>query len=161
MMRLDTLRALLARSAGQDEDDRVMVCVFNPGSVGPTPAVHVSRVQAGFDWDRGRLLIYPDTPLTALTPEQVEAILESVRKGQSWHSYQAVKAMHEKLKASRADNRKLRKAIDAVLMGTRVDKDGNRDTDGLLAAIVSEAGEPDLRRWQKVLQEALGAGEEV
>lgn len=75
------------------------IVVQSQGSVGGTPSVAVSNVQAGFDWDSGKLLIYPEQVLTALTPEDIAAIRESVSRGQSWHAYQQYKKQAERIKA--------------------------------------------------------------
>ncbi|WP_244576786.1 ead/Ea22-like family protein [Escherichia coli] len=54
-------------------------------------------MHAGFDWDSGKVLIFPAQPLTTLTPEQITDITDSVRKGQSWHAYQEYKKHKEQL----------------------------------------------------------------
>lgn len=77
---------------------RLAVKIFSPGSIGGTPHAAVTHITGGIDFDSNLMLITPDTPLTALSPEDVAAIRESVRKGQSWHSYQAYKAMDTKVK---------------------------------------------------------------
>lgn len=79
------------------EQATLQVEVFRPGSIGGTPRVAVVGMQAGFDWDRGAMLLKPAQPLTALTPEQVKDIQESARKGQSWHAYQAQKKLRERI----------------------------------------------------------------
>ncbi|EKF0449711.1 hypothetical protein OX161_003251, partial [Escherichia coli] len=71
--------------------------VHSPGSIGSTPSVEVQSIHAGFDWDSGKVLIFPAQPLTTLTPEQVADITDSVRKGQSWHAYQEYKKHKEQL----------------------------------------------------------------
>jgi hypothetical protein len=70
---------------------KLVIAIQSQGSMGGTPCVEVGNVQAGFDWDSGKLMIYPATPLTTLTTEDVAAIRESVSKGQSWHAYEAYK----------------------------------------------------------------------
>jgi hypothetical protein len=70
---------------------RLVVEVYSPGSVGGTPCVPVKALEAGFDWDSGKIILSTDQPLTTLSSEQAAAILESVRKGQSWHAYQREK----------------------------------------------------------------------
>lgn len=93
--------AFIPRDGAIDERDaehEVRIVVHAPGSIGGTPSVSLSErgVQVGFDWDHGKLLLYPEVPLTRLTPEDVAAIHESVKKGQSWHAYQAHKKTKEK-----------------------------------------------------------------
>lgn len=79
------------------------IVVQSQGSVGSTPSVAVSSVQAGFDWDSGKFLIYPEQALTALTPDDVAAIRDSVRRGGSWHAYQQYKKQAERIKALEAE----------------------------------------------------------
>ncbi|HCN2348634.1 TPA: hypothetical protein N6Q31_002349, partial [Escherichia coli] len=73
------------------------IVVHSPGSIGSTPSVEVQSIHAGFDWDSGKVLIFPSQPLTTLTPEQITDITDSVRKGQSWHAYQEYKKHQEQL----------------------------------------------------------------
>ncbi len=69
-------------------DAVLSVEVYAPGTVGGSPTVPVISVDLGFDWSDGKLIIRPEKQLTQLSPEQVDAILESVRKGNSWHAYE-------------------------------------------------------------------------
>ncbi|MDT3718484.1 hypothetical protein [Pseudomonas oryzihabitans] len=97
----DIFEAFIPRNGAIDErdaDHEVRIVVHAPGSIGGTPSVPLSNrgIQVGFDWDHGKLLLYPEVPLTRLTPEDVAAIHESVKKGQSWHAYQAHKKTKEK-----------------------------------------------------------------
>lgn len=75
----------------QRRDPEITIVVHSPGSIGPSPSVEVEAIHAGFDWDAGQVMIYPAQPLTTLTPEQVADITTSVRKGQSWHAFEAYK----------------------------------------------------------------------
>ena len=85
-------------TAGSGRDSMTLsVMVFNPGTVGGTPRVPVVGMTAGFDWDRGALLLQPEKPLTTLTPQQLSDISESVRKGQSWHAYEAQKKLRDRI----------------------------------------------------------------
>lgn len=97
----DIFEAFIPRDGAIDErdaDHEVRIVVHAPGSLGGTPSVGLSGrgIQVGFDWDHGKLLLNPEVPLTRLTPEDVAAIHESVKKGQSWHAYQAHKKTKEK-----------------------------------------------------------------
>ena len=96
-MKLSTLMARLQRIAAAGSDPDVMVSVQSQGELrGPTPAVGIIGAHAGFDWDSGRVLLTPAQPVVALTPEQVEAIVKSVRSGQSWHAYQTYKTLRQR-----------------------------------------------------------------
>lgn len=84
-------------------DCEVRIVVQSQGSVGGTPSVAVSRVEAGFDWDNNKFLIYPKQALTTLEQDDIAAIHESVRKGGSWHAYQQYKKQAERIKALEAE----------------------------------------------------------
>lgn len=81
----------------------LQVEVFQPGSIGGTPRVPITAMQAGFDWDNGAMLLKPEKRLTVLTPEQVAAIERSARKGQSWHAYEAQKRLRERIRELEAE----------------------------------------------------------
>lgn len=110
-MKLSQLKAYLDRLEGalcrHPEEVEVVIAIHQPGTLGGTPGVELTSVSLGSDWDRNRLILRGEVPLTSLNAEQVEAILASVRGGQSWHAYQA--------------QQKLRDAIyeltDAILVG--------------------------------------------
>ena len=87
----ELITAIWANRLNQRRDPEVTIIIHSPGSVGVTPAVEVESIEAGFDCNAGQVLIYPAQPLTTLTPDQVADITTSVRKGQSWHAYEAYK----------------------------------------------------------------------
>lgn len=71
--------------------------IQSEGGLGGTPAVPVTGIHAGFDWDSGKVLISTERALTGLSAEDVEAIRTSVRQGSSWHAYQANKQLRERI----------------------------------------------------------------
>lgn len=83
------------KQAGQNENWSLHVKVLAPGLVGGTPCVEVTGLNAGFDWDKGKLILDTKTPLTRLSSEDVSAIHNSARQGQSWHAYQAYECRAE------------------------------------------------------------------
>lgn len=91
------LNRILSNNHSHRRDMDVTIVVHSPGSIGSTPSVEVQSIHAGFDWDSGKVLIFPAQPLTTLTPAQVADITDSVRKGQSWHAYQEYKKHKEQL----------------------------------------------------------------
>lgn len=93
----ELVNRILSNKHSQRRDMDVTIVVHSLGRIGSTPSVEVQSIQAGFDWDAGQVMIFPAQPLTALTPEQVDDITESVRKGQSWHAYQEYKNHKEQL----------------------------------------------------------------
>lgn len=99
----------------QRRDPDITILVHSPGSIGPSPSVEVEAIHAGFDWDAGQVMIYPAQPLTTLTPEQVADITESVRKGQSWHAYQAYKKHKAQLENAALEHAKVAGQRDKLL----------------------------------------------
>lgn len=99
----------------QRRDPEITILVHSPGSIGPSPSVEVEAIHAGFDWDAGQVMIYPVRPLTALTPEQVAEISESVRKGQSWHAYEAYKKHKAQLENAALEHAKVAGQRDKLL----------------------------------------------
>ncbi|EGZ5232724.1 hypothetical protein CGE18_003279 [Escherichia coli] len=87
----ELVNRILSNNHSHRRDMDVTIVVHSPGSIGSTPSVEVQSIHAGFDWDSGKVLIFPAQPLTTLTPEQITDITDSVRKGQSWHAYQEYK----------------------------------------------------------------------
>ncbi|HGZ2332804.1 TPA: ead/Ea22-like family protein [Shigella boydii] len=93
----ELVNRILSNNHSHRRDMDVTIVVHSPGSIGSTPSVEVQSIHAGFDWDSGKVLIFPAQPLTTLTPEQMTDITDSVRKGQSWHAYQEYKKHKEQL----------------------------------------------------------------
>ncbi|MDI0917277.1 hypothetical protein NEL56_22850 [Escherichia coli] len=93
----ELVNRILSNNHSHRRDMDVTIVVHSPGSIGSTPSVEVQSIHAGFDWDSGKVLIFPAQPLTTLTPEQITDITDSVRKDQSWHAYQEYKKHKEQL----------------------------------------------------------------
>ncbi|MCN0149315.1 hypothetical protein M5F98_18865, partial [Salmonella enterica] len=114
----ELVNRILSNNHSHRRDMDVTIVVHSPGSIGSTPSVEVQSIHAGFDWDSGKVLIFPSQPLTTLTPEQITDITDSVRKGQSWHAYQEYKKHQEQLE-------KLSIELDAAKQRI-AELDGNR-----------------------------------
>lgn len=114
----ELVNRILSSNHSHRRDMDVTIVVHSPGSIGSTPSVEVQSIHAGFDWDSGKVLIFPSQPLTTLTPEQITDITDSVRKGQSWHAYQEYKKHQEQLE-------KLSIELDAAKQRI-AELDGNR-----------------------------------
>lgn len=118
-MNFDTFALDVARISNANEmqhrEHTVGIEVYRPGSIGGTPSVAVSAVYKGFDWDNGRVIICPEVPLTELTPEQVADITASVRKGQSWHAYEAYKKHKAQLENAALEHAKVAAQRDELL----------------------------------------------
>ncbi|HEI4684061.1 TPA: hypothetical protein SI942_003094 [Escherichia coli] len=114
----ELVNRILSNNHSHRRDMDVTIVVHSPGSIGSTPSVEVQSIHAGFDWDSGKVLIFPSQPLATLTPEQITDITDSVRKGQSWHAYQEYKKHQEQLE-------KLSIELDAAKQRI-AELDGNR-----------------------------------
>lgn len=82
---------------------RLVVKVFQPCSIGGSPCVEVERINIGFDWDAGKVLVETQTPLTALCAGDVAAIHKSAKEGQSWHAYQQYEKHAAQVKILKAE----------------------------------------------------------
>ena len=87
---------------------RLTIRKCNPGGLTAHQTVDVKGIHPGIDWEGSQVVIEPVRPLTELTPEQVEAVMQSVRMGSSWHAY-------EREKKYRAKFKELADAVEAVL----------------------------------------------
>ena len=118
-MKFSKLSELVARlwsnPLTQRRDPDITILVHSPGSIGPSPSVEVEAIHAGFDWDAGQVMICPAQPLTTLTPEQVADITESVRKGQSWHAYEAYNKHKAQLENAALEHAKVAGQRDKLL----------------------------------------------
>lgn len=136
----------------QRRDPELTIRVHRPGSLGPTPSVEVEDIYAGFDWDAGQVMIYPKHPLTMLTPEQVTAIEESVRKGQSWHAYEAYKKHKADMENAALEYAKIALQRDELLAAL----EGLFQIGQVFAsAIEASDHETDFERWAVSAREAI------
>lgn len=121
-MELDKALEILNHPSIERENSRrpmkLVVQVLKPGSLGGTPCVDVSAINAGFDWDKGKLILTTEKPLTALSPEDVEAIRKSAAAGQSWHAYQTHLAHKKQIEGLQAFAKEM---IEAALAGGDMD----------------------------------------
>lgn len=118
-MRFSKFTELVTRiwssSTTQRRDSEITISIHSPGSIGASPSVAVEAIHPGFDWDAGQVMIYPAQPLTTLTPEQVNDITESVRKGQSSHAYEAYKKHKAQLENAALEHAKVAGQRDELL----------------------------------------------
>lgn len=72
-MKLSELKVLIDRWIERDPDAELHIKVFRE-SVGQTATVKVKGFYQGFDWDQGRILIYPETDLREISQDEKEKI---------------------------------------------------------------------------------------
>lgn len=97
-----------AQAAQGSRDFRLTVRKHNPGGLTAHQTTDVQAMYVGFDWQAGQIILEPARPLTELTAEQVEAIVQSVRDGNSWHAYQRDKRLRDEISELKEELKALR-----------------------------------------------------
>lgn len=111
MNRSEIHTALRPRPEQPGLDQTVVIEIFKPGTVGPTPVVGIKHIHYGIDWNHGKILLEPDIHLTTLTSEEVAAITESAAGGTSWHALQLHRRTMDKLMAAQREIDILRREV--------------------------------------------------
>ena len=65
------------------DDDEVVIEIYKHGSIGATPSVDVKSVNAGFDWNNGKLFITPKVALKKADfdyEEQIKILTKEIGK---------------------------------------------------------------------------------
>jgi hypothetical protein len=102
-----------AQKVHPGQEWRLTVAINNPGGLSAHQTVEVEAMYSGFDWTAGQIIVRPTQPVSMLTPEQVAAVVESVRKGNSWHAYQRDRKSHARIKELEEELRGLRASLAA------------------------------------------------
>lgn len=84
-------------------DTRVGIVVQTVGSIGGTPTVDIKSIYAGFDWDNGKLLIYPEKDLRTIEADELLALRKANEK-EGWVEYEN--------RGLKAEVKRLRKQLD-------------------------------------------------
>lgn len=84
----------LIESLGRASDRRSVRQIAIPvtcahATIGASPCVPVVSATMGMDWDQGTLFIHPQSPVTLLTPEDLENMKQARKEGQSWAMHKA------------------------------------------------------------------------
>lgn len=103
-MNATQLAEIILRASTRKLDDEVrIVAQARAPTMGPRYTVGLLAAGYGIDWENGTFELVPATPLTVLTPGELEEIHKSMAKGQSWHAYQAWKKQDDRIKALEAE----------------------------------------------------------
>ncbi len=87
----------LRRNQHAPEDITVSIVVKTAGSIGGTPCVGVKSMQTGFDWDNGKLMIYPEKDLRSIEADELERLRKASDK-EGWAQYENVNLKRENKK---------------------------------------------------------------
>lgn len=81
------------------QDIQVGIVVKTAGSAGATPTVNIKSISLGFDWDNGKLLVFPEKDLRLIEADELAALRKENTK-QGWAEYENrnLKAEVSKLK---------------------------------------------------------------
>lgn len=104
-MKLKELRDILAARDFWDDDLEVVIPVKVAGSVAAQPCVKLKNLHAGFDWDKGKLFLYPEVELRECDRNELKAIQKRL-DDIGWDMYE-----NRNLKA---ENKKLKKQIQEL-----------------------------------------------
>lgn len=88
---------LLNFAEHDNRERRLTVRIHSPGGIGGTPTVDVTGIHNGIGMDLNKIVLHTDHPLTKLTPEQLDAVTESVRLGQSWHALEQYRELRGRM----------------------------------------------------------------
>ena len=87
----------LFESSRDDLEVRIVVKVA--GSVAAQPTVGIKSIHSGFDWDAGKLLIYPEVDLRECNRDELKAIQKRLDDiGWDMYENRNLKAENKKLK---------------------------------------------------------------
>lgn len=81
------------------ENLKVCIKVERAGVVGSSPTVEVKNVSAGFDWDNGKLIIYPESLLREVDRDELDMINKKMKEaGWNYYEFSNLKRENVKLK---------------------------------------------------------------
>jgi hypothetical protein len=85
---VDWLYETQGRSMHQlPESITVGIVIKTVGTAGGTPVVGVKNIHAGFDWDNGKLLIYPESDVREIKADELLALRKANEK-EGWAQYE-------------------------------------------------------------------------
>lgn len=127
-MEANQLVELLNRTiemSGRGRSLKVVVRVNrSQATIGGTPRVEITGLNAGIDWDSGALFLHADEELTALTAEELADVRKHAQLGQSRETYD----LYRRCKALELEVKTLKEQLDVASTphqtGTDPDTDG-------------------------------------
>ena len=69
------------------ESITVGIVIKTVGTAGGTPVVGVKNIHAGFDWDNGKLLIYPESDVREIKADELLTLRKANEK-EGWAQYE-------------------------------------------------------------------------
>lgn len=98
-MKLKELKEYLNSLPEGHLEKKFMIPIFKPGTLGGTPSIEITSISLGFDWNQDAAFAETGEELTTLNTVEISAIIESVRKGQSYHAMKQIEDLQQRIKS--------------------------------------------------------------
>lgn len=85
------------------EDIQVVIATHKVGVIGGTPHTNIQSINLGFDWDRGKLIIYPEQTLREIDRDEIKTLKDKYEE-LGWSKYQIDKLVN--------DNKRLKEQLN-------------------------------------------------
>lgn len=79
------------------EDVQVVIATHKVGLIGGTPNTNIKCINLGFDWDSGKLIIYPEQTLREIGRDEIKALKDKYEE-LGWSKYKIDKIVKENKK---------------------------------------------------------------
>ena len=79
------------------EDVQVVIATHKVGLIGGTPNTNIKCINLGFDWDRGKLIIYPEQTLREIDRDEIKTLKDKYEE-LGWSKYKIDKIVKENKK---------------------------------------------------------------
>lgn len=79
------------------EDVQVVIASHKVGLIGGTPNTNIKSINLGFDWDTGKLIIYPEQTLREIDRDEIKTLNDNYEE-LSWSKYKIDKIVKENKK---------------------------------------------------------------
>ena len=79
------------------EDVQVVIATHKVGLIGGTPNTNIKCINLGFDWDRGKLIIYPEQTLREISRDEIKTLKDKYEE-LGWSKYKIDKIVKENKK---------------------------------------------------------------
>ena len=89
----------------RSEDFQLVIPVEKVRSIGSTPAVNVKYISLGFDWDSGRIILWPEEKLRVITENEIKSLREN---------YEELEWKHYEISNLKRENKRLMKELQEM-----------------------------------------------
>lgn len=69
------VKDLIAALKDEDPELNVVIDDTRYGTIGASPSVGIHRVAAGFDWDHGKFILFPEKSMTTVDKETIKSMI--------------------------------------------------------------------------------------